>query len=66
MASAKDDADEAAETLLLLYEALGVTAVILTLDDQVLLARCQERGDVVPMCNRVIAEHSIPSDRTLN
>ncbi len=63
---ARADADAAAATLLLLYEALGVAAVVMTLDDDVLLVACQNRGDVVPLCQRVIEEHQIPGDRTIN
>jgi hypothetical protein len=57
--------DEAATNLLLLYEAEGVTAVILTLTDTALYARCQVASDVVPMCKKVLQAHEAPGDRTL-
>ena len=59
------DADDAATKLLFLYEALGVTAVILTLTDDALYARCQVASDVVPMCKKVLEAHEAPGDRTL-
>jgi hypothetical protein len=59
------EADAAAMDLLRLYEALGVPAVLMTLTDGALYVRCQNAGDVVPLCRRVVDEHEAPSDRTL-
>lgn len=60
------DANAAAESLLLLYEALGVQALILTYTGDALVVRCQSSEDVVPMCERVVEEHRAPAGRTVN
>lgn len=60
------DADAAAETLLLLYESLGVTALVVTYPGDAIIVRCQNAEDVVPLCRRVIKEHEAPGDRVLN
>ena len=64
--SALAEANEAATDLLRLYEALGVSALVITLESAALYVRCQDAGDVVPLCKRVVEEHDAPSDRTLN
>ena len=64
--SALAEADAAAMDLLRLYEALGVSAIVLTLTNDALYVRCQCSGDVVPLCKRVVEEHDAPADRTLN
>ena len=60
------EADAAAMDLLRLYEAMGVSAVVLTLTSDALYVRCQCAGDVVPLCKRVVEEHAAPADRVLN
>lgn len=60
------DADDAATDLLRLYEALGVTALILQLVDGVVVVRCQNSEDVLPLCRRVVEAHEVPEERTVN
>lgn len=60
------DADDAAVDLLRLYEALDVPAVVLTLVDGVVVARCQGAADVLWFCKKVIQAHEIPEARTVN
>jgi len=60
------EADAAALDLLRLYDALGVPAVFVTLSEGAIYVRCQDRGDVVPLCKRVVDEHAMPADRTVN
>ncbi|HEY5850867.1 MAG TPA: hypothetical protein VIT62_08910 [Lysobacter sp.] len=60
------DADDAATDLLRLYEALDVPAVILTLVDGTIVARCQGAADVVWFCRKVMDAHAIPAERTVN
>jgi hypothetical protein len=64
--SALAEVDSAATDLLILYEKLGIVAVILTLTNEALYARCQVASDVVPMCKKVLQAHEAPGDRTLN
>ncbi len=61
---ALDEAHAAATALLMLYEHLGITATLLVMDGQTLTVMCQNAGDVLPMCNRVIGEHYMPPGRT--
>lgn len=61
-----EEADNAATDLLRLYEALDVPAVILTLVDGTIVARCQGAEDVLWFCRKVMAAHDIPSERTVN
>ncbi len=61
---ALDEANAAATALLTLYEYLGVTAVLLTMDGKALSVMCQDATDVLPMCNRVIGEHEMPPGKT--
>lgn len=63
---AKAEADAAAEALLLLYEHLGVTALVITYPGEAIIVRCQSAEDVVPLCKRVIEEHAVSGDRTVN
>jgi hypothetical protein len=58
--------DLAAMDLLRLYEQLGVAAIVVTYPGEAIFVRCQNAGDVVPLCKRVIEEHAAPADRTLN
>lgn len=61
------DLDESATDLLLAYEAMGITALVITLTDDALYVRCQAASDVVPICKKVLSEHEVPGgDRTLN
>jgi hypothetical protein len=60
------EADAAAMELLRLYEQLGVAAILVTYPGEAIFVRCQNAGDVVPLCKRVIEEHAAPADRTLN
>ena len=60
------DADGAAEALLLLYEALGITAMVVTYTGDAIVVRCQDSEDVVPLCQRVLREHEVPDSRTVN
>jgi chitinase len=60
------EANEAAADLLRLYEALGVTALIVTLEDSAIYVRCQSAEDVEPLCRRVLKEHEAPEGRVLN
>lgn len=60
------DADDAATDLLRLYEALDVPAVVLTLVDGVVVARCQGAADVLWFCRKVIQAHEVPEDRVVN
>ncbi len=55
---------EAAATLLTLLGHQGVVAVLLLMDGQTLSVMCQDAGDVLPLCNRVAAEHYMPPDKT--
>jgi hypothetical protein len=52
--------------LLRCYEQLGVAAIVVTYPGEAIFVRCQNAGDVVPLCKRVIEEHAAPADRTLN
>lgn len=61
----RERADAAAETLLLLYEAMGVRAVVLIEDASRLLVLHQAPADVLPLCQRVIKEYEVPADRSL-
>lgn len=45
---------------------LGVSAVLLTLVDDVIVARCQSAEDVLPMCKQVVSAHAVPDVRTVN
>jgi hypothetical protein len=60
------EADDAAVDLLKLYDALDVPAVMLTLVDGVVVARCQGAADVLWFCRKVIQAHEIPDERTVN
>jgi hypothetical protein len=60
------EADAAAMDLLRLYEQLGVPAILVPYPGEAIFVRCQNAGDVVPLCKRVIEEHAAPADRTLN
>jgi hypothetical protein len=60
------DADDAATDLLRLYEAMDVPAVVLTLVDGVVIARCQGAADVLWFCRKVIQAHEVPEDRVVN
>lgn len=61
-----EEADNAATDLLRLYEALDVPAVILTLVDGTIVARCQGAADVLWFCRKVVKAHDIPEERTVN
>lgn len=65
-ADAIREADAAANGLLMLYEDLGVSTVILQFRDGVVLARCQTSGDVLPLCKAVVNEYETPEGRSLN
>lgn len=60
------EADGAATDLLRLYEALDVPAVIRTLVDGVVVARCQDAADALWFCRKVIQAHEVPEERTVN
>lgn len=60
------DADDAAVDLLRLYDALDVPAVLLTMVDGTIVARCQGAADVLWFCRKVIQAHEIPETRTVN
>lgn len=66
MTDAIAEADDAAVDLLRLYDALDVPAVMLTLVDGVVVARCQGASDVLWFCRKVIQAHEIPEARTVN
>lgn len=57
---------EAARTLLERLHALGVKAALIALVDDVPLAVTQNARDLLPLCNRIVAAHEAPKDRTLN
>lgn len=59
-------ADDCAQDLLNLYESLKVQAIVIALVNGVILVRCQESEDVVPLCQHVLSELKSPDGRTLN
>lgn len=60
------EADDAATDLLRLYEALDVPAVVLTLVDGTIVARCQGAADVLWFCKKILKAHEVPEERTVN
>lgn len=60
------DANDAATTLLLLYEALGIRALVITLEEHALYVRCQNSEDVMPLIDKVAKEYEAPVNRALN
>jgi hypothetical protein len=66
MTNAIAEADDAAVDLLRLYDALDVPAVMLTLVDGVVVARCQGAADVLWFCKKVLQAHEVPEERTVN
>lgn len=66
MTDAIAEADDAAVDLLRLYEALEVTAFLVQLVDGVVVVRCQNSEDVLPLCRKVIEAHDVPEARTVN
>lgn len=64
--SALDEVNEAANDLLLLFEELGVQALLITLQDNTIVVRCQNKRDVLPLCSRVVEEYDAPESRVLN
>lgn len=60
------DCDAAGLDLLRLYEALEVPALLVTLVDGAIYVRCQNAGDVLPLCRRVVEQYEAPTERTLN
>lgn len=60
------DANEAATTLLRLYEALGVIALVISVEDGAIVVRCQEAEDVPELVQRVAQAYLTPEGRTLN
>lgn len=67
-ASANDlaEADELAQGLLLLYEQLGVTALVISLREDALIVRCQCADDVPALVQRVAKEYDRPEVGRLN
>jgi hypothetical protein len=64
--SALADLEAAELDLLRLYEAMGIVAMTIKLVDGQIVVRCQNSGDVEPICRRVVDEHEAPAERTLN
>lgn len=62
----RQEADDAAQALLLIYERLGVDAVVLLVDDSRLTVMCQREADVLPVCRKVVDEYWRSVDETLN
>lgn len=60
------EADDAATDLVRLYEAMNIPAVVLTLVDGVVVARCQGAADVLWFCKKVLQAHEVPEERTVN
>lgn len=60
------EADSATEDLLRLYEELRVTAFLVQLVDGVVVVRCQNSEDVLPLCRKVVEAHEVPDMRTVN
>ncbi|MET3929566.1 citrate lyase beta subunit [Lysobacter sp. OAE881] len=66
MTDVRAEADGAAVDLLHLYDALDVPAVILTLVDGVVVARCHGAADVLWFCKKILKAHEVPEERTVN
>lgn len=60
------DANEAATTLLKLYEALGVIALVISVEDGAIVVRCQDAGDVPELVQRVVDAYRPAEGRTIN
>lgn len=60
------DVNEAAASLLLLYEGLDVPALVITLAGNQVTVRCQDQAHVLWLCKKVVEQYDTPSGRTVN
>lgn len=61
------EANDAGTDLLRLYEALGVVALLVTIEDGAIVVRCQNADDVPDLVARINKEYEAPAEgRVLN
>lgn len=61
-----EDANSAATDLLRLYEALGVVALVVSLEGGAIYVRCQDGEDVCPLLKAVLKQYETPEGAKLN
>lgn len=61
-----DEANDAATDLLRLYEALGVVALVVTVESETIFVRCQHADHVCPLLKAVLKQYEAPEGAKLN